>query len=180
MLRALIGAYARCPPQALRWIYGPNGKPALAGDRAGRLSFNLSHSGSRALLAVAAGAEIGADLEQHRAIEAASIADRFFFGAEREAIRAALEPDAIFYRYWTAKEAVMKGCGAGLSLPLDQFGVMFQAEDRATVQTCNPAVLAPDWTVQTLAMDEGWSAAVAARGNAWRVAPQGASLRSSD
>jgi 4'-phosphopantetheinyl transferase len=175
VLRALLGAYTRRAPASLLWINGPNGKPSLPDDMAIPLSFNLSHSGTRALLAVSNGPEVGADLEQHRPIEAASIAERFFFGSEREAIRAAPDPNAAFFRYWTAKEAVMKGCGAGLALPLDEFAVVFQDEvsAHARVETRNPAVLSDDWTVQSIDIDHGWSAAVAARGNAWRVVPQG-------
>jgi 4'-phosphopantetheinyl transferase len=180
VLRVLISAYAHCRPRSVRWVHGPNGKPALACDQAREVSFNLSHSGTRALLAVGNGPDVGADLEQHRPIEAASIAERFFFGLEREAIHSAREPTAAFFRYWTAKEAVMKGCGAGLSLPLDHFGVLFEDDTsrRARVQVRNPAVLAADWTVETITMDDGWSAAVAARGTTWRIARQGASFGS--
>ncbi|MGH8583368.1 MAG: 4'-phosphopantetheinyl transferase family protein [Gammaproteobacteria bacterium] len=175
VLRFLLGRYSGVQPAALRFEVGPWGKPTLRTQTlAGAgLSFNLTHSGGRALLAVADGREIGIDLEKKRPdIEALSIARNYFFGSELEAIRGT--PDELrthaFFRYWTAKEAVIKGEGLGLSLPLDRFHVRFlSGNTRARVETLDESRLAPDWFVRTLPCEPAWSAAVAARGQDWIV-----------
>lgn len=172
VLRVLVGSYLRRPPHTLRWAYGVHGKPSLPADAADGVSFNLTHSGGRALLAVSDGCEVGVDLEQHRPIEVAGVG-QYFYGSERAAILEAADPETAFFDYWTAKEAVLKGCGAGLSLPLDRFAVQFDAGMiQATVHSCDRDLLDGDWTVQTLGAGQGWSAAVAARGSAWRAVPQ--------
>lgn len=49
-LRAVLAHYTGRAPAALAFVQGPYGKPALA---SGELQFNLTHSGTLALLAVA-------------------------------------------------------------------------------------------------------------------------------
>ncbi len=173
--RHLLGLYCERPPSSLQFDIGPVGKPSLqpltpAGPS---ISFNLTHSGDRALLAVADGREIGVDLEEARPdIEALSIARNYFYGAEFEAIRAAAGAGRIeaFFRYWTAKEAVIKGEGSGLKLPLDRFEVRFlEGNTAAEVVSLDTALLQPDWFIRTLPMTNGWFAALAARTQDWRL-----------
>jgi phosphopantetheinyl transferase len=66
MLRALLASYLDCDPRALDFVLGPRGKPALLveeGTPAMDLRFNLSHSGSLALVAVSSEREVGVDIE---------------------------------------------------------------------------------------------------------------------
>ena len=170
VMRSLLGSYLGSPAATLEMNTGARGKPALAGSQVDRVSFNLTHSGGRALLAISDGREVGIDLEQHRQIEAASIAGNYFFGSERDAILRGPDIDTVFFQYWTAKEAVMKGCGEGLSLPLDDFAIQFsETQTDAGVYSRDVQKLEPDWRVQTLSAGLGWSAAVAARGTEWQV-----------
>jgi 4'-phosphopantetheinyl transferase len=157
---------------SLRFSTTHTGKPSLQLP-ALPLQFNLTHSEDRALLAVSAGFALGVDLEKVRTnIEALSISRHYFFGAERDDIeRAAAEdlPDT-FFRYWVAKEAVLKAQGIGLGFPLDKFRVAFESHSNtATVETLDPQRLAPDWRVQLLPCEPGWHAAVAAAGTHWKI-----------
>ena len=80
------------------------------------LHFNLSHSGG--LVALAAGPEpVGIDIEHCRDLPFASLANHAFRPEEIAAIKSSAEPGALFYQFWTAKEAVMKCTGQGMSLP---------------------------------------------------------------
>jgi 4'-phosphopantetheinyl transferase len=175
VLRHLLGLYSGVAPGSLAFETTASGKPSLLlpGGTPSPLHFNLSHSDARGLLGVCHGRELGIDIERVRAnLEALDISRHYFFGAEREAIEGALSVmrDNIFIRYWVAKEAVLKAQGVGLGFPLDQFCVHFLPDaDAALIETLDPAVLEPDWTVRMLSCDEGWAAAVAARGQDWEV-----------
>jgi 4'-phosphopantetheinyl transferase len=175
VLRNLLSRYCDAPPESLRFEASGAGKPALDRQslpaRAARLHFNLTHSDDRALVGVSEGRELGIDLEKVRAnIEALAISQHYFFGSERDAIATSSTPGDTFFRYWVAKEAVLKAQGIGLGFPLDRFRVAFiPGDDTASVDTLDPAELAADWIVRMLPCDSGWLAAVAARGTDWVV-----------
>lgn len=178
VLRHLLSRYCDQRPESLSFSNTPSGKPALwtGTDRVSPLCFNLTHSEDRALLGVSAGRELGIDLEKVRSnIEALAISRHYFFGSERAAIENA-PPDSrdnVFFRYWVAKEAVLKAQGIGLGFPLDRFCVEFLQDDRARIQTLDPDRLEGDWTVRMLPGEASWPAAVAARGEDWDVAIEG-------
>ena len=175
VLRHLLSRYCEVTPESLRFEASSAGKPSLHAPslpaQAARLRFNLSHSDDRALVGVSEGGEIGIDIEKVRAnIEALAISRNYFFGSERDAIEASATPDNTFFRYWVAKEAVLKAQGIGLGFPLDRFHVAFNPGNvSARVDTLDPVALAADWTVRMLPCDSGWFAAVAARGTDWSV-----------
>ena len=63
-LRHVLGRYLATKPEALRFSYGPYGKPALNGEhKNSSLRFNLSHSHAVGLLAVSEINELGVDVE---------------------------------------------------------------------------------------------------------------------
>jgi 4'-phosphopantetheinyl transferase len=169
-MRHLLGLYCGLPAASIRFVLDPAGKPRLATDLpvATGVSFNLTHSGGRALLAVTHGPEIGVDLECHdRRTDVLPLAERYFSSPERAAIAAA--PDshqpAMFFRFWTAKEAVIKAHGEGLGVPLDAFSVaaVLASPDFVPVEIFDPAHFDRGWCVRSLPAPDGWSAALAAR-----------------
>jgi len=118
-LGELLGAYlgTDAPPELSA---DANGKPRLAEDP-GRLAFNLSHSGTLALVAIAPGdAEVGVDVELIRPRrDLVRLATRWLPEADADAVAAASGDgrDAAFYAAWTRHEARVKCTGAGLSGP---------------------------------------------------------------
>jgi len=170
VLRHLLSRYCGEPPASLRFSAAAAGKPSL--QSATPLHFNLTHSDERALLAVGQ-RELGVDLEKVRSnIEALAISRHYFFGSERDAIESAPSPerDRLFFRYWVAKEAVLKAQGIGLGFPLDRFRIEFRPDgETARVETFDPAALESSWTVRMLPCESGWLGAVAARGTEWVV-----------
>ncbi|HSE19062.1 MAG TPA: 4'-phosphopantetheinyl transferase superfamily protein [Pyrinomonadaceae bacterium] len=128
-LRSVVARYLETQPEALRFVYGTYGKPALASEHS--LRFNLSHSNQVALLAVALDAELGIDVEHIRADFASEdIARRFFSRTEVEAFNALPKEEqvAAFFRCWTRKEAYIKAIGKGLSQALDAFDVTLEPD----------------------------------------------------
>ena len=162
LLRIILGAYVRVPPDRIRFTYGTNGKPALPGNP---VHFNTSHSEEHAVFAIAADTPIGVDLERVRPLpDLDQIADRFFSAPEAAAL-AALAPaqrTEAFFRCWTRKEAFVKALGDGLSYPLDRFAVSL-VEAAALDSVEGDSAKAREWSMYSLSPAEGYLAAVALR-----------------
>src|SRR5204863_5873603 len=122
--------YCAVAPDQLRFTRSSEGKPMLESlaSTAKPIRFNLAHSANAALVAVSGSAEVGVDLECTRDdVDTDGLADRYFTGYEREmlATEAPEKRAAAFFRFWVAKEAVLKARGSGLTTPLDAFSVHF-------------------------------------------------------
>ncbi len=113
-LRLVLAAYEGREPEALDLVSGPHGKPALRG---GRHSFNATHAGGEAIVAIADGRAVGVDLEHRRPCADAAAIARGTFAADEARVLAALADPArtdAFFRAWTRKEAALKAIGTGL------------------------------------------------------------------
>jgi 4'-phosphopantetheinyl transferase len=157
-LRRILSAYTGTPPQSLAFTENASGKPVLLGVEA--LHFNLSHSGDRAAVAVSRQA-VGVDIEEMKAEPPYETAPFFLTGDEQARLSAANDPArrVMFYRFWSAKEAVAKGLGLGLDLDFRRIvigdpartgpvEVPFEADGR-------------DWFLHPLPAPPGFSAALA-------------------
>lgn len=168
VLRAILSRYLQVGPSQLAFRYGVHGKPALAG--AG-LNFNLSHSGPLALYAVSGQGPVGVDVERMEAgIECEELSARFFSLREHAALRL-LPPETrreAFFACWTRKEAFLKACGGGLSLPLDDFDVSMEQPARLLGVRGALRVGGP-WWMQDCAAGPGYAAAVVGEGPPVRV-----------
>lgn len=177
-LRTILARYLDVEPAMLRFAAGPHGKPAL--DPPSLLRFNLSHSGERALVALAWGREVGVDIEDrrdpkrqhHDAASLLALARATFSDAEVQMLEA-LEPPAVeraFFRCWTRKEAFVKAMGRGLSLDLRSFDVSVEegAAD-ALVATRPDAHLLQHFSVRGLDVGEPYEAALAVERPCTRV-----------
>jgi 4'-phosphopantetheinyl transferase len=169
MLRDILGRYLGVGAGQVEFTLDQYGKPSLGGEGArGDLRFNMSHSGELALYAVAAGRDVGVDVEcTGREFDFDGIAERFFSPAEAAEIQAlaAGQRAQAFFNCWTRKEAYIKARGLGLFLELDSFSVS------TAVLTHGEAVavrLPPDaerrWSVVNVDPGRGYAAAVAVEG----------------
>lgn len=154
-LRTLLAPHAAAGPAALRFAYGAHGKPRLVGP-SDAPTFNLSDSADVALIAMAAEAEIGVDVEVLRPIDdAAELAQLHFCGREIDwlAGAGAAHRDRAFLRVWARKEACLKAIGSGLSVPAGSFdgGLRGPADPHGT----GPA---PAWARVTIPTPEGVAA----------------------
>lgn len=135
-LRLILARYGGWQPQDLIFGQDAGGKPVLATHQRAGLHFNLSHSGSLALVGISCAASIGVDVEAIRPIDdPLPIARAHFHRNEVEVLTQtpqALRKQA-FFRLWTRKEAVVKALGTGLMLALDGFDVSTSAPSAPTV-----------------------------------------------
>ncbi|NPC72615.1 4'-phosphopantetheinyl transferase superfamily protein [Corallococcus exiguus] len=125
LVRLTLSRYAPVAPEAWRFVPNEYGRPAIVGPEGQWLRFNLSHTDGMALVAVGRDVDLGADIEDaERPGETVEIADHYFAKTEVQALRSLPKERQRerFFEYWTLKEAYIKARGAGLSLPLDQFG----------------------------------------------------------
>ena len=116
-LRLLLGCYLGEDPAELDVVRGLGGKPALAG-LGSWLRFNLSHSGSLALVALARDREVGIDVERVDPARASGlIVDTVFSPREASIFRSLQEPERThaFFSCWTRKEACAKATGEGVA-----------------------------------------------------------------
>lgn len=167
-LRAVLSRYLGVNPDVVALVRGETGKPSLMGELRDRsaITFNLSHAHGRALIGVSKAQEIGVDLEFVRAdIEVANLSERFFTHSEHTAIMRATEEQRAtrFFRYWVAKEALLKAQGIGLGglpdceifLDVDRFNT--------DIRTRLGAQFPNTLRVRLLPCEKGWEAAVAAQ-----------------
>jgi 4'-phosphopantetheinyl transferase len=159
MLRDILGGYLCIDPAEVRIATGEHGKPFLA-DGALDLRFNLSHADEILVLAVAAGVEVGVDIERIDAGKAIHDMARLAFSRQEQeellAMPASRQVEA-FYRCWVRKEACLKACGRGFSLPGSSFSVpLFNGAPAITRVVCNETI----WQVQDIDVPHNYCAAL--------------------
>lgn len=169
-LRSILASYLETDPRAMRFSIAEGGKPRIdAAWNATPLSFNLSHSRGRALVAVTLEREVGVDLERlRRDLPIDRLASRFFSPREIAALRSTpdeLRP-AAFFACWTRKEAFVKATGAGIfRQSLQSFAVSVDPGPGPV-----PLVImghdadAGRWTLESIDAPPGYAAAVAVEG----------------
>lgn len=126
VLRKILASYLSIScPEELEFFTGEHGKPFVK-NNAG-LSFNLSHTKQYAMIAVAKNLDcLGIDIESSaRAQSFMSLAKRFFHPDEYRQLGSVPQEQqqALFFSFWTAKEAFVKAIGEGVSFGLENFSV---------------------------------------------------------
>ena len=160
ILRYILSRYLRTAPQALPLRSARQGKLFCDDDRCG-IHFNVSHSGALALYAVAR-REVGIDLEQIDAgLATPEVAARIFTNREFAQWRALPSSTRVraFFDCWTRKEACLKGCAEGLSLPLNELDVWSPLDEQRVLSYAGQS-----WLLRSLKPAAAYSAAVAVEG----------------
>lgn len=189
-LRRQLARCLGCAPAALRFELGPNDKPRLGsqGGHKPAVTFNVSHSGEYALIAVSTApgvACLGVDIEQRRAdLDLEDLAEYAFTPSERAFLRRCkpcagqsgappgLDYASAFFFNWVAKEAALKALGVGISEHLQTLSVRIVNERDKTSSTALNLALEHErveWRplqVSPLQAPGGYCAAIA-----WQVWP---------
>jgi 4'-phosphopantetheinyl transferase len=148
LLRHALSRYAPVSPQSWQFNEDRAGKPILVPHPgAPRLSFNLSHTNGLVACAIAAGQDVGVDVELASRIVDERVGDRFFAAVERDQLRGYTSPrqrSRRFFQLWTLKEAYIKAIGQGLSHPLNT--IVFRIKNDESIDFTPPdAVDARCW-----------------------------------
>ncbi len=156
LLRTTLSRYANVPPADWRFVRGRHGRPEIAPELGAphRLRFNLSHTRGLAACAVTDRVAVGVDVEPlDRMVDYQVLADRWFSRREARQLRAlpVAQQRTRFLEYWTLKEAYIKACGGGLSIPLDGFSFERDANGRWQIEFASPRDGVPaDWQFASL------------------------------
>lgn len=169
-LLAVLADYLQLDAASLRLETGEHGKPHL--PNAHPLRFNWSHSGEFALLALARNVDPGVDIEQPReGVRTQELAERFFAPAEARALANLSESarDASFLQLWSAKEAVLKALGHGLSFGLERIEFVFGDDGWLPDRFDPEAGAAQEWQMLSIRATAGYAGALAWYGPSRRV-----------
>ncbi|RYD48437.1 MAG: 4'-phosphopantetheinyl transferase superfamily protein, partial [Verrucomicrobiaceae bacterium] len=167
-MRQILGQALGLAPIEVPLVTSPNGKPLLAAPH-GQLHFNLSHCEGLAILALSEAGPVGIDLEPcQRAGDVLECEASFCHPEEIRGLPPVPEERAKqLLRIWTAKEAILKALGTGLSHPPESVIVHFGHE--GTFATSDiPLEEIRVFRIEELRHDllEGFQAMIAARADA--------------
>lgn len=172
ILREILALYLQSAPVSLRLGEGSTGKPFLVDHR--HLCFNVSHTRSTMLVAVARGREVGVDVERlDTNISFGELAETALSKPERRALERLDEKSraAALLAFWTRKEALVKADGRGMSLRMADIDVSDPA-GRVTLWDGMIGAWTPStrWLLQSPGCEAAHVAAVAAEGRDWQIA----------
>jgi 4'-phosphopantetheinyl transferase len=159
-LRRALARELGADPREFAFAADAAGRPHLLGTTG--LFFSLSHSGDRALVAVARTPRLGVDVEWLRAgIDRERLAQRNFTPREQAELLALPEEERYlgFFRVWTRKEAYVKALGKGLYHPLADFDV--SASLAAHFLAFRDGSRLSDWSLCDLDLGPGRAGALA-------------------
>jgi len=169
-LRRVLARYINRSPENIVFDTNCFGKLYIKDrENNGPLSFNLSHSGRLALIAVAWDRLVGVDIEEIRQIDNVhALAKEYFTIQEQRFLLAAALRSKVqeaFYACWTRKEAYIKAIGKGLSIPLTSFDTSLPAGTAGRPLNKSPDAPAVDtWWLSDLSVPDGYAAALVTEG----------------
>ena len=124
ILRHILSYYAAQLPQELEFVYHRYGKPFL---RNSSIQFNMSHSHDLVSYIISPHYYVGIDIEWRDVdLDVCSLSDLVLTLDEHNFMLKLepLEKLGFFYKLWTAKEAVIKADGRGMSYPINTINAM--------------------------------------------------------
>jgi 4'-phosphopantetheinyl transferase len=166
LLRQWLSQVTGQPANRLTLGTGPHGKPFLVEDPS--LQFNLSHGGDWLAIVLRDRHAVGIDIEPIQPRKRLDQLCRRYLSEGESRTVLSLPPDQAqtqFLRYWTCKEAYVKGLGVGLTIPLNTVNLTLPDPQSAEPQWIQPAQgLEPDWRIYQWQPTPGYVAALALQG----------------
>ena len=165
-VRVVLSHYVDLSPKSLRFSANAHGKPELSPSSAApQLRFNLSKADGLFACVVACDRDVGVDAELVIGdVDIREITDRYFAPVEIAALAALPDNEQRlrFFALWTLKEAYLKACGKGFSVPLDRLAFTFDRQDEVEI-TFNPGLVGNpgDWYFRLLQPANSYLTAVA-------------------
>ncbi|RYF52359.1 MAG: 4'-phosphopantetheinyl transferase superfamily protein [Cytophagaceae bacterium] len=157
ILKILLGRYLSLNPDEITFKSDQHKKPIIDNVILKNINFNVSHSGSWILIAIATN-PVGVDLEYTDAsFTYQNLLDFSFSFEEKNYIQTSKIPHQSFYKLWTRKEALLKATGKGL---IDELALIPSLDGLHQ----NPSQLinsAESWQITSFSIDENHIASTA-------------------
>ena len=143
MLRAALSHYFERPPGEWRLEPEMGGKPRIAAPLLAPLEFSLSHTRGLAVCAFAFREPVGVDVEPaSRGEELQEVVGRQFAESEQRMLNRWPQPVRLERSVWlwTAKEALLKAWGSGMSVSLNSVCLDWDSGGRVRLEPAGEAV----------------------------------------
>lgn len=141
-LRNLLAGRMGCEPAEVPLASSPHGKPFIELAGGGAPRFNVSHSGSHALIALGDAptvSEVGIDIEECKeGVDIEAVSSLALTARECSEVRNSGDRLHALYSRWVGKEAVLKAVGVGVAEHLKSIGIHPGAGDRFSVECAVP------------------------------------------
>lgn len=112
-----------------------NGKPVLGATMNSGLSFNISHSNNKLVMAVSENNPVGIDIEMVDPSTNYNQASSVVFAQDEKVfIETSKDPIIDFYKIWTIKESILKATGDGFAYPSRNFSVI--SSNKSAIMRC--------------------------------------------
>lgn len=163
-VRTYLAQILDMPARALEFEENEFGKLSLAGTRRAGLDFSISHDDSWTVLAICKGAPVGVDIESVKTLTREEM-DWPLSRVERQHLAEVVSDDVpqAFFRYWTLKEAFIKGLGLGVSFPLEDFDMTPCGEPPGLLRVKGDPEAVKNWVFEAYEIRPGLRFALAVR-----------------
>jgi 4'-phosphopantetheinyl transferase len=150
-----------CRLDDLVFHYSDRGKPELVQSTTTAIHFNVTHSEDLALVAIACWPDVGIDVEICKPMPFLSQLMQRYCSPQEQATIAAQpldQQEACFFYHWTAKEALTKATGQGMT-DLEKVQLQFTTQGVKGLYDQSP--VAGTWQVHLIEPQEGYAGAIA-------------------
>jgi len=140
-LRRLLGEYLGEPPSSIRFSYSRAGRPSVLYPLVPDLDISISHSAGAVLIGLSRGRRIGADVEYiSPTFPFSEVAANSFAQEERDILESVsdVRKRNLFFALWTAREALAKATGLGLTVQLADVGLALRYSPEGAIQVVHP------------------------------------------
>jgi 4'-phosphopantetheinyl transferase len=182
LMRSVLSLYVdEIDPKSWKFTKNEYGKPYIKNAPMKLpLHFNLSHTEKAAVLAVTVNREVGVDVEYLcRKGKTVELAESYFSPAEVQQllILPKAKQKERFFELWTLKEAYIKACGMGLSIPLSHFSYHFSRKGDISISFAIERNDQPErWRFWHLCLNDTHKVSVALKNDDMKV-PYSLSMR---
>jgi len=136
ILRALLAEYLATNPSSIRFAYSATGRPSVEHPRTD-IDFSIAHSATAILIGATRCRCLGVDIEYiSPTFDFPEVVASAFGPDERKILESVRESQRrdLFFTLWTAREALAKACGAGLTVPFSELGLSLKYSPKGAVQ----------------------------------------------
>ncbi|MBN7810761.1 4'-phosphopantetheinyl transferase superfamily protein [Algoriphagus sp. H41] len=155
-LKKLLSSYLKTDPSELEFKYSDQQKPTL--ENFPWVHFNVSHSGDYIIIGFANKWSVGVDIEQMTPnVDLYNMIINCMSSTEVSVILNSEMPRQMFYKYWTRKEALLKGLGIGLTDRLKDIS----CSDGLNLVPIEFSGFASTWKVWSFEMEDSYSVSIA-------------------